>query len=233
MQTTDFLIVENKSQVSGSTVSSILSGLGCSNLRIVSSTEEAITEIERRKPEIVLTDIQFGKRSSGIELGNLLFTKYHVPYIYTTSHSDSELLKKAIPTRPSAYLISPFRSEELLIAIELALCNFRSPEKADPADLVIKKGRTTVRLSYAKIMWVEASRNYTTIHLAGKEKKVIRISLSEFQKQLHSAAFIRIHKSYIINKKYLTEVNRGAVFLNGTKLPVGRTYLKQVIHLFK
>jgi DNA-binding LytR/AlgR family response regulator len=232
--TSDFLIVEDEFLIA-ETISEILINIGCSKIRMVSTVEEAITEIELRKPQIVLTDINLGREKTGIDLGNLLHTKYHIPFIYITSHSSPEILGKAKHTRPNAYIIKPFKNEDLMVAIELAL--FNSTTNTNNAlsfqELIVKEGRAIVRLNCDDIKWMETEGNYTTINLVDAKRRVVRIPISELQQQLPTKQFVRIHKSYLINKKYITEIRANSVIIQENELPIGRAYQAFVLDFFK
>jgi DNA-binding LytR/AlgR family response regulator len=232
--TSDFLIVEDEFLIA-ETISEILINIGCSKIRMVSTVEEAITEIELRKPQIVLTDINLGREKTGIDLGNLLHTKYHIPFIYITSHSSPEILGKAKHTRPNAYIIKPFKNEDLMVAIELAL--FNSTTNTNNAlsfqELIVKEGRAIVRLNCDDIKWMETEGNYTTINLVDAKRRVVRIPISELQQQLPTQQFVRIHKSYLINKKHITELRTNSVIIQENELPIGRAYQAFVLDFFK
>lgn len=230
----NFLIVEDEFLIA-ETILEILEKAGYSKIRIVATVEEAINEIGINKPTMVLTDINLGKEKSGIDLGKLLHTTYHIPFIYITSHSSPEILGKAKHTRPNAYIVKPFKTEDLLVAIELAL--FNSTEKtesnSDSPELIVKEGRTMVRLNCDDIKWLESDSNYTTINLNNGNRRVVRISLSELQQQLPTHQFLRIHKSHIVNKKYVTEINTNNIMLDTIELPVGRSYQQIVLDFFQ
>lgn len=230
----DFLIVEDEFLIA-ETISEILSNAGFLQVRIVSSVEEAIKEIDIRKPDMVLTDINLGKEKSGIDLGELLHKKYHIPFIYITSHSSPEILGKAKHTRPNAYIVKPFKNEDLMVAIELAL--FNSTKEAenviDFCGLIVKEGRAIVRLNANDIKWMESEGNYTTINLVDAKRRVVRIPISELQQQLSAKQFVRIHKSYLVNKKHITEVRANSVFIQDFELPIGRAFQSSVSLLLK
>jgi two-component system response regulator LytT len=219
-----FLIVEDELLIA-ETISQFLEKEGCEQIMIVDSVDDAVSFIESNKVDFVLTDIALGKERNGIDLGNLLNTKYYIPFIYITSHADKAMIDKAKHTRPSAYIVKPFKKEDLLIAIELGLYNTNhQPLKSEgDEELIIKDGRALVRLYHTNILWLEADGNYTTIFLKDNERRVVRITLSELEEQL-VANFTRIHKSYIVNRKHVTEMRSGSITINGSELPVGRTY---------
>jgi len=232
--TSDFLIVEDEFLIA-ETISEILTNIGFSKIRMVSTVEEAISEIEFRKPQIVLTDINLGREKTGIDLGNLLHTKYHIPFIYITSHSSPEILGKAKHTRPNAYIIKPFKNEDLMVAIELALFNSTTNINNTLAfqELIVKEGRAIVRLNCDDIKWMETEGNYTTINLVDAKRRVVRIPISELQQQLPTQQFVRIHKSYLINKKHITELRTNSVIIQENELPIGRAYQAFVSDFFK
>lgn len=230
----DFLIVEDEFLIA-ETISEILSNAGFLQVRIVSSVEEAIAEIELRKPDMVLTDINLGKEKSGIDLGELLFQKYQIPFIYITSHSSPEILGKAKHTRPNAYIVKPFKNEDLMVAIELALFNSMSQKDSntDNSELIVKEGRALVRLNCNDILWLETDGNYVTINLLDNKRRVVRIPLSELQQQISSQQFVRIHKSFLVNVKFITEIRTNSVILQTKEFPIGRAYQTSVESILK
>jgi DNA-binding LytR/AlgR family response regulator len=229
-----FLIVEDELLIA-ETIAGFLEKEGCKKITIVESVEEAVQCLESEKIDFVLTDIELGRNKTGIDLGNLLNTKYHIPFIYITSHADRTMIDRAKHTRPNAYIVKPFKKEDLLVAIELGLYNTaHAPVKHEDNDeLTVKDGRAMVRLYHSNILWLESDGNYTIIYLKESNRRVIRTALSELEEQLPAAKFIRIHKSCIINKKQVTELRANAVIINNEELPIGRTYQQNVTDIFK
>jgi two-component system, LytTR family, response regulator LytT len=228
----DFLIVEDELLIA-EMISEILENAGHKLTRITDSVEGAIKEIEMRRPSMVLTDIALGRERSGIDLGKLLHNDYKIPFIYISSHSSPEILGQAKHTRPNAYIVKPFKAEDLLVAIELAMFNSSVqtsvPEKEE---LMVKDGRAMIRLPYNEILWLEADGNYTTFHVKSGKRRVVRTSISEYESQLNEHYFIRIHKSYIVNHNLVDKVTSSSIFINGQELSVGRTYQPAVASLF-
>ena len=97
----------------------------------------------------------------------------------------------------------------------------------------MKEGRAMIKLRYDDILWLESSGNYTIINLSNGKRRVIRDSLGEFEKQLNPAIFIRIHKSFLINKIFVTEVHTDKLFIKQHGLPIGRTFQSDVNAYFR
>lgn len=233
MNSSHFLVVEDELLIA-ETISDFLKKEGCQNIALVESVEEAVEHIEANPVDFVLTDIALGKGKTGIDLGNLLHTKYKIPFIYITSHADKTMIDKAKHTRPNAYIVKPFKKEDLLVAIELGLYNaMNTPAVSDSEELIVKEGRAMVRLYHTNILWIESDGNYSTIRLKNDKRRVIRQSLSELQEQLPAAGFIRIHKSYLVNKAHVMELNANSLIIHGTELPIGRAYQPNLAGVFK
>jgi DNA-binding LytR/AlgR family response regulator len=225
----DFLIVEDELLIS-EMIADILTSAGHTRIRQVDSVEDAEKEIASKKPDIILTDIALGKAKTGLDLGELLHTKYHIPFIYISSHASPEILGRAKHTRPNAYIVKPFKTDDLLVAIELALFNSNASNTAkEDEELVVKEGRAIVKLAYSGILFFEADGNYTSIVMNNGKKRMVRTPISEFETQLIGKTFIRIHKSYIVNHTYVKEFTASTLNIHDNELPIGRTYQAEVV----
>ena len=79
-----------------------------------------------------------------------------------------------------------------------------------------------IRLS--QIYYIESLRHQIIIHSINGEM-IERKTLSQFNKEIQSLDFIQIHKSYIINKRFIQEIkNQEVILKEQTHLPIGRSY---------
>jgi two-component system, LytTR family, response regulator len=74
------------------------------------------------------------------------------------------------------------------------------------------------------ILFIEASGNYTTVHLAGARKYLVAKKIGDIEQVLPPAIFFRVHNSYIINTHKVRKYQRGrggfVVMENGTSIEV-------------
>ena len=98
---------------------------------IVSDGETAIKTIIECYPELILMDIRIKGEIDGIEVAEHIRLLYDIPIIYLTAFSDAETLKRAEMTNPSGYLIKPFRREQLLSTIRIALANHQEKKNQE------------------------------------------------------------------------------------------------------
>lgn len=82
------------------------------------------------------------------------------------------------------------------------------------------------------ILYLEGESNYTIIYLIDNKKILISKTMKHLMAMLPSTNFLRIHKSYIINKQHAKLYSNNKKFIikleNGIVLPISRTKKKNV-----
>lgn len=231
MQTKGLILIVEDEMLIAEHISRILTSAAYTTV-CVTNVEAAITIIENQHPLMVLTDIMLLGDQTGIDLGTILHQKHRIPFVYITSYSGSDIINKVKATRPNAYLVKPFKKEDLLVAVDLALYNSSIEEQQDEQYLVVKDGRVTAQIPHDEILWLEAEGNYTLIVSQTLKKRLIRNTITEMQQQLPANDFIRVHRSYVVNRKKISELASAHVLINGEKLPIGRTYKEHLTERF-
>jgi len=86
----------------------------------------------------------------------------------------------------------------------------------------MKADKRTYRLRTSDILYLESLGNYVTCHL--KDKRLISYtSLNECASRL-PGNFMRIHKSYIVNRENITSYNAEDIEIGDKRLPIGRAF---------
>lgn len=89
---------------------------------IATSGSEALAQILKIQPDLVLIDILLQKGDiDGITTAQRIQSQINVPIIYLTAHSDRETLNRAKVTTPFGYILKPYSEKDLQISIEFAL----------------------------------------------------------------------------------------------------------------
>jgi YesN/AraC family two-component response regulator len=114
------LIVEDERLVAQH-ISQLLKDADYDICAIASDGGTAIKKIVELGPDLVLLDIRIKGETDGIEVGEHIQHFYDIPILYLTAFSDSDTLKRVKVTNPLGYILKPFRSEQLLSAISIAL----------------------------------------------------------------------------------------------------------------
>ena len=98
--------------------------------------------------------------------------------------------------------------------------------------LTIRANRKSVRINYEDMLYIESLADYIKIHQDQGPEIVSKEKISHIEKEL-PASFVRIHRSFIVNRSKITSFSREAVMLGEIELPISRTYKKEVVQLLQ
>lgn len=130
------------------------------------------------------------------------------------------------------YLVKPVAIERFIKACNKAweLHQLKTKQKEMPADAVqdyffINVDYSLLKVVFKDIMYVEGLKDYIKIYLKSSTKPVVaRISMKAMEEQLPAAMFLRVQKSYIVSKEYVTAVRKNSIFIGINEIPVGENY---------
>ena len=98
------------------------------------------------------------------------------------------------------------------------------PIPSDPTDaLFFKVNKQQVRVMLSEIVYIESMKEYSKIHLKTRFW-VTQVTLAEMERRLPPHQFVRIHRSYMINRHKITAYSATEVVLEQVVLPIGKTY---------
>lgn len=193
----------------------ILTANGCSVIGIAQTLEKA-TELLQQTPDFIFLDIQLKNNENGIEFGKII-NQQNIPFIYITANTEVETLKEAVKTNPVSYISKPFKSNDVIASLEL----IRLKQNLKPK-MIFKEANKDVDVFLEDILFCEAKGSYTEI-VTTQQTFTRRINLKDFLEQLN-ADFVRVHRSFIVNKTRITYKTATSVFLNTLEIPVSKLY---------
>lgn len=198
----------------------------CPNLVWCQSTyngEEALQYLAQNPVEVVFLDVQM-PLVTGIELLAMLPTPPAV--VMTTAYT--EFAFSAYQYDAVDYLQKPITYQRFLQAIEKIKKYSRNHLNLSkpPAELTFRVNGEVVVIQSSDIMYAEAWGNYIKIYLTGQQQRlVVYESLATLLTKLDPAKFVQVHRSYLINREYLTQVTPNWLLLKGgQQVPVGRKF---------
>ena len=98
---------------------------------------------------------------------------------------------------------------------------------SNQASVFIRSGYEQVRVELSDILYAESSGNYVQFIL--NEGKIIsRLTMNEAAALLPVTDFIRVHRSYIVSKKYVSKIEKNSIWIGQTEIPVGASYINEV-----
>jgi len=202
---------------------------------VAKNYDKAIALIDNCQPDIVLLDIKIKGEKDGIDLAHKIREDYMIPFVFVSSHSDSQTVKRATEVNPYGYLVKPFEDHDVLVAIEVALGNFKKEQQKVIEEhqllndaLFVRIKNLSVKIPLSDIKYIKADGNYSNIQTLDKNY-VLRSTLKEIENKLDQKTFYRTHKSYIVNLDQMSAINSEYVVVNEEQLPIGRDRLQHLM----
>ncbi len=104
----------------------MLEELGYRVSGICDNGEEALRQLRRNTPDLLLMDIVLRGELDGIDTAALIARESDVPVVFVTAHADPHFLSRLDSTDPFGYLLKPVRPNELRAALTVALTRAQS-----------------------------------------------------------------------------------------------------------
>jgi DNA-binding LytR/AlgR family response regulator len=186
---------------------------------------EALARAEKSAPDVLFLDIDM-PGMNGLELREQLL---HIPAcIFITSYP--EYAVESFEMAALDFLVKPFSHDRFYKAMERLREYLTIRQKAELLNhtlgsetLFIKDGVNQVKLQLHEIIYLEALNNYTSIVTKGRKYAVLS-TLGNLIKEKSFQSFVRIHRSYAVQKHFIDKISHGEVWVNNILLPVGRKY---------
>ena len=103
-------------------------------------------------------------------------------------------------------------------------------EEEDSKKLILRSGDNTVAIAIDEICYIEGSRKEQEIWLTGQKNPTsVRSSMQDLERQLTPWGFLRVHKGYLVNYRYIHMFKGNDIILeDGTAVPVSRRKMAEV-----
>lgn len=206
---------------------------------------EALTAVEKHKPDLLFLDIQMPE-INGFELLEML--DHHPKIIFSTAYDQYAI--KAFEVNAVDYLLKPYDADRFNLALERALNNIRSQHQGNEPitkllqtihassqyleRLLIKQAGRIVIISCKEINLISAMDDYAEISTA-RDSYLIQQSLNHLEERLNPDQFVRVHRSYIVNLDAIKDIvnwsaGRYKLYLkDGKEIFLSRTGYKKLM----
>jgi two-component system LytT family response regulator len=176
---------------------------------------DGLEQIETLKPELIFLDIEM-PLLNGFEMLSRLV---HQPKVVFTTAYDQYAIK-AFEEDSIDYLLKPIEAERLAKTIKKLQQNIKQPAlplealmqqlfvKKELKTLTVKIGDKILLIKLADIVYIEAEEKYVFLHTTDGRKHLTDFTITVLEEKLPEA-FIRIHRSSIINTEHIKEIRKG------------------------
>ncbi len=209
----------------------VLDSLGHEVIHVCESFEEVTKCLsEGEVPDIAFIDIQLKSSFDGVDVAEYLREKFKTKLIFLTSITDDRILHKASVLKIDGYLVKPFKSQDIKVAISMLDDDSNVKNKEY---LFLKDGHEQFKILMKDILYAEAEDNYVFLYF-NKTRKLLSMSLKTLEKELLDPRFLRIHRSYLINMDNIERVGANYVTIDNKQIPMNdssKTIVKRYLNL--
>jgi DNA-binding LytR/AlgR family response regulator len=149
--------------------------------------------------------------------------------------SGEEYALRAFDFNVVDYLLKPVTYGRFCKAVDKTIRYYSRKDAASTGDeeIFIKKGSSLVKLKLKDIIYIEALENYVTL-TTNDDKFTIHFTMKAIENQLPSGIFIRVHRSFIINKSMIQAIKENSLDLTvGDSIkgiPVGKSFREDLLN---
>lgn len=200
-----------------------------SSLNIVGvfdSAEKALNFLSTNSVAVAFLDIEL-EGASGLELRRKAF---EIPVcVFISSHSESAAETFELQTLD--FIVKPFkfpRFEQMMKRLE-EFMEVRTKANLFEASIggdtvYVKTGHDQIKVKLHEIIYLEALKNYTILVTENKRHCVLS-NLGEILQEEKFGSFLRIHRSFAVQKQYIQKIGTQEIELNnGNSIPIGRSF---------
>lgn len=195
-------------------------------LGVFESAEDALPFIDTTDLDILFLDIDM-PGLSGIEFRKKAL---EIPVcIFITAHPEHAVESFEIETLD--FIVKPLKLDrfaqtvsriEEFMEVKLKASLFEASIGGDT--IYIKEGHEQTKVKLHEILYLEALKDYTLI-ITNKKRHCVLSSIGNLLKEDHFQSFIRIHRSFAVQKQFIQKINTSEIILNNNiAIPVGRSY---------
>lgn len=200
-----------------------------SDLQCIGSFNNATSAsrfLKKNDVDLVFLDIQM-PGVTGLEFAKEIPRTTLV--IFTTAYTEYAL--ESYETDAIDYLLKPVDTVRFKKAVAKAhayhalLLKEEDPAYLEPEPdyFFVKSERRYFRILYADILFVEGLKDYVIIQLAD-QRIITHMNLKNMNELLPKSQFIRVSKSFIINKMHVASFDNNDVFIKNYEIAIGNNY---------
>ncbi len=196
---------------------------------IFTNAADALASIHTGLPDIAFFDIDM-PGMSGLELRK---QADKIPVcIFITSYADYAV--DGFDLAALDFIVKPVAAERFEKTVKRILNYLDVKDKAAQLEVAsgsheryITEGHRQVKINLNDVLYLEALKDYTSIVTASK-KYCVYGALGNIIKENTFQSFIRIHRSYAVQKNKIEKLANGMLWTNGMELPVGRSFKNDI-----
>lgn len=187
------------------------------------SAIEAMEELKKNNVNLLFLDIQMPELN-GLEFSKMVNSQTRI--VFTTAFSQYAI--DGYKVNALDYLLKPISYVDFLQTIEKANQWFELVQKSstnEKESILVKSDYKLKQIELRKILYIEGLKDYIKIYLEDDSKPILTLmSMKAMEEMLPSQRFMRVHRSYIVQKDKIEIIDRGRITIGKAYIPISESY---------
>ena len=201
-----------------------------------SSAIQAMKSLPEHPVDLLFLDIQMPELN-GLEFSRMVSDNTRI--IFTTAFEQYAI--DGYRVNALDYLLKPISYNDFIEAVNKALQWFELRKKAETPDRVqtslptdsnhiyVKSDYKIVQIELDKILYIEGLKDYIKIYTEDNPRPILSLtSMKTMEEKLPSNRFIRVHRSYIVQKQKIKIIDKGRIVFGKEYIPVSDSYKQEL-----
>lgn len=205
-------------------------------LKLVAKCNSAITAIEileKEDVDLIFTDIQM-PNLSGMEFSKMILNK-KTKIIFTTAFEEFAL--ESYKVNAIDYLVKPISYSEFFSAANKAKLQIQDLPISTTTNynedyIFVKSDYKLIKIDLKDLIYIEGLKDYLKFYTVNSEKPILSLkSMKSLEEELSHKNFMRVHRSFMVNLKKITIIERNRIVFGQKYIPVSEKY-KEIFQKF-
>lgn len=188
-----------------------------------SSAIQAMKELPDKEVDLLFLDIQMPELN-GLEFSKMLPLRTRI--VFTTAFEQYAL--DGYKVNALDYLLKPISYVDFLKAANKALQWFELFQKQkndEIQSIFVKSEYKLIQIELDKIMYIEGLKDYVKIYMEDLPRPILSLmNMKAIEELLPPSRFMRVHRSFIVQKSKIRIVDRGRIVFGKNYIPVSDSY---------
>lgn len=187
-----------------------------------SSAVQAMKDLPEMQVDLIFLDIQMPELS-GLEFSKMIAP--HTRIVFTTAFDQYAI--DGYKVNALDYLLKPISYTDFLQAANKAVQWFdllKQPQE-ELESIFVKSDYKLIQVELKNILYIEGLKDYIKIYEENAPKPILSLmSMKSMEELLPSSRFMRVHRSYIVQKDKIRIIDRGRIVFGKNYIPISDSY---------
>lgn len=195
-----------------------------------SSAIQAMKALPENPVDLLFLDIQMPDLN-GLEFSRMVPATTRI--VFTTAFEQYAI--NGYRVNALDYLLKPISYTDFMEAVNKAIQWFELSPKGntspvtDSTCIYVKSDYKLIQIELDKILYIEGLKDYIKIHTEDNPRPVLSlVSMKVMEEKLPSERFIRVHRSFIVQKQKIKIIDKGRIVFGKEYIPISDSYKQEL-----